>query len=53
MYCGAQGIVFDNGEIVPADLDFYAANDGHKSNCATCVATQAIETIASRLRVPV
>jgi hypothetical protein len=52
--CGARGIVFDDGEIMPEDFDFVLPPDpNHQCDCGPCLdALAAARTKAKRESVP-
>lgn len=46
MLCGAQVVVFDDGETAPKGFDFYTENAGHKATCAACLLVRSARLAA-------
>ena len=36
MYCGEQCVSFDDGTLIPSEIDFYLEREAHMATCKAC-----------------
>lgn len=55
MWCGAQCIALDSGELIPEDMDFYLEFEAARADCIECLKAKLsgiAPAIPSEVRVP-